>query len=316
MRRLFPNSPVSRSRWPSLLVTMLLLSLGLHGVLLMIPIASSDEAEIPPPDLDQDTIAITRVPPATTEPAPPTASTPSPQGSPQSTPAADSPPAPAPRRSSPPARTPQRSNPRRSARSAEAEESEVSASATAAARAPAPTAPFDSPLPTYESVSVPQALRDRIERLAQSDTLALPRALLDHLLSLQEAYTFKADNVSDAAFYNSLETWVEQYQQDLDQSELWHQPFDQPLALSVHRRVCLEPDPNTATVGVLVRPDGKLQASPTLLRSSGYSALDQRVLKRVEGHDFPAPGDLNAYTVDVEVNLDYGPQPCLDKTPE
>ncbi|MGB7312515.1 MAG: hypothetical protein WA939_06255, partial [Nodosilinea sp.] len=43
---------------------MLLASLGLHGLVLMLPAGSGGEAVIPPPDPEQDSVAITRVPPA------------------------------------------------------------------------------------------------------------------------------------------------------------------------------------------------------------------------------------------------------------
>ena len=73
----FPHSPkTQRPLWQTLLAPMLLASLGLHGLFLLIPVASSDEAAIPPPDPEQDNIAITRIPPAAPEtegsqPAPP-----------------------------------------------------------------------------------------------------------------------------------------------------------------------------------------------------------------------------------------------------
>ena len=72
-------APTDRARplWQTLFAPMLLASLGLHGLLLFMPTGASSEAPIPPPDPEQDSIAITRVPPAgTADPA----ATPTPAG--------------------------------------------------------------------------------------------------------------------------------------------------------------------------------------------------------------------------------------------
>ncbi|MGB3135286.1 MAG: hypothetical protein WBB18_00655, partial [Nodosilinea sp.] len=66
MNRAVKTKPQARrSHWQSLIAPMLLASLGLHGLFLLIPTGSS-EAPLPPPDSEQDSIAITRVPPAGT----------------------------------------------------------------------------------------------------------------------------------------------------------------------------------------------------------------------------------------------------------
>ncbi|PSN06736.1 hypothetical protein C7293_30800, partial [filamentous cyanobacterium CCT1] len=57
----FPNGSLRKSPWQILLAPMLLASLGLHGLFLVMPTGVSSEAPIPPPDPEQDSIAITRV---------------------------------------------------------------------------------------------------------------------------------------------------------------------------------------------------------------------------------------------------------------
>ena len=57
-----PND--SRPRWQRWLAPMLLASLGLHGLILLVPTGASQDEAIPPPDPEQDSVAITRIPPA------------------------------------------------------------------------------------------------------------------------------------------------------------------------------------------------------------------------------------------------------------
>ncbi|MBE9141484.1 hypothetical protein IQ254_30575, partial [Nodosilinea sp. LEGE 07088] len=96
-----------RSPWQTLLAPLLLASLGLHALLLMLPVGSSDEAVIPPPDPDQDTVAITRVPPAGTPDAAATPGTTPAPGPPAQPLASTTTPAPAtaPRRAAVPPRS-------------------------------------------------------------------------------------------------------------------------------------------------------------------------------------------------------------------
>ncbi len=60
-----PQTPL----WQKLLAPMLLVSLGLHGLMLLVPTGASQDEVIPPPDPEQDSVAITRLP--TSAPADP-----------------------------------------------------------------------------------------------------------------------------------------------------------------------------------------------------------------------------------------------------
>jgi hypothetical protein len=60
----FPEPPQqNRPLWQYLLAPMLLLSLVLHGVVLFVPTGVSEDALVPPPDPEEDGIAISRIEP-------------------------------------------------------------------------------------------------------------------------------------------------------------------------------------------------------------------------------------------------------------
>ena len=64
----FPK--LSKSAWPRLVAPMLLASLGLHGLLLLLPLGQQQEGAIAAADLEEDSIAITRVAPSSPAPGP------------------------------------------------------------------------------------------------------------------------------------------------------------------------------------------------------------------------------------------------------
>ena len=66
----FPFPKLSKSVWPRLVAPMLLASLGLHGLLLFLPLGRSEEGAIASADLEEDSIAITRVAPSSPAPSP------------------------------------------------------------------------------------------------------------------------------------------------------------------------------------------------------------------------------------------------------
>ncbi len=68
-----PPSPL----WPRLLAPMLLASLGLHGLLLMMPTGAAGDAPIAPSDSDEDSMALTDVNPSLPQADPSSASPPS-----------------------------------------------------------------------------------------------------------------------------------------------------------------------------------------------------------------------------------------------
>ncbi|HEY9762910.1 MAG TPA: hypothetical protein V6D07_10315 [Trichocoleus sp.] len=313
--------PKSNS-WRRLLAPMLLLSLGVHGALLMIPVGSSDEAAIPPPDPEQDNIAIIRIPPPATQTkqAPEQALIPSTPlaRSAQTTPVQQ---AAQPGLVSRQART-QASNQsqtqvrrtnqqpeQRSTRETSQATTPNPASSPTAAATPTP-APPSLPLSDVERPFFNPAISQRL--LAHVQSLRQRQSQLNEMVpDLIKQYVYSAENTSGEVFGSNLAAWVADVKQATGNADLRNEALQPSLTLKHYRRVCLTPPPQKAFVGALVSPTGAIQDTPKLLQSTGYPFLNDVVLETVKTHTFPSTGTQKAYTIDVNVQIDYGSTDCL-----
>ncbi|MGI8934349.1 MAG: hypothetical protein ACR2FS_09770 [Phormidesmis sp.] len=74
--------------------------------------------------------------------------------------------------------------------------------------------------------------------------------------------------------------------------------------------VCLEKAPHDAEIGVLFDPQGQIAGEPKLIRSTGYSALNEEIMATIASYeDFPADHQSKAYTFGVGV--DYDADACV-----
>ncbi|MGG6237921.1 energy transducer TonB [Nodosilinea sp. AN01ver1] len=327
-------APPDRARplWQTLLAPMLLVSLGLHGLVLMLPAGSDGEAVIPPPDPEQDSVAITRVPPAgtpesgaaaastTTTPVPARPSVPigaarqsqplsqatAPQPTPQPASRSRSPQPQARPRSQPQPQSPppqSASDPRPAASSRPASDD------PAAATAPTPSAPDASSQPLFDS-----NLGERL--LAHVATVDLPQAQVDQAAeSIQNRFAFNAAAVTREAFNANQQRWEAAIRQD-GQANLSPEINRTEFSTVYPQRVCLSDVPGDINIGAVVNPDGSWRGEPTLLRSSGYGALDRKAMQEIQNHTFAPADGLKAYVLTVETSVDYGPRPCLDPNPK
>jgi len=303
---------------------MLLASLGLHGLFLLIPVASSDEAAIPPPDPEQDNIAITRIPPAaadTTPSTPAPVATAVPQVVPPRTPTAPS------RQGTPgtslavsqPNRPGRRSSRTASSRSASTRtnQSELPRlsgqgtagdnSATARVNRPRPGVP--TPQPTIPALS-----QDRQETiLAYVASLDLPEERMNQLATtLWRRYGYSSLNTRREDATENLETWQEAIQQETGLTDLMAQEdHTANLSVEIKRRVCLTQPPMDIKVGFVVNPDGSLRQEPALLRSSGYDELNRKAMALIRDYEPESSDSIKAYTATIETAVDYGPNDCL-----
>ena len=328
----------SRSLWQSFIAPMLLASLGLHALLLLMPTGAADEAAIPPPDPEQDSVAITRVPPPSPSAAAPatqpvggitTASPPATaqalrnQGQGLSGQTQGTTQAPTPngqrlqnRRRSPSGtsqpdtrttQTNQEPNPASPPTSADTGQSSNSNQAAVPTPPPAPAEP-SRPLFNPE-------IGERL--MAYVAALNLPQAQVDTLrASIQDRFGYDAEATTRDAYSTNLREWENTIQQQTGQANLSVEEDRTDLSVTYPQRVCLVNEPGEVRVGVLVNPDGSQRGEPVLLRSSGYGALDQRALAVVSDHQFPTAESLKAYTIAVEPQVDYGRRPCLNANPE
>lgn len=312
---------------------MLLASLGLHGLLLFFPVASSEDGAIPPPDFEQDNIAITRIPPS----APPQTL----PGAASGTASASTPTAAVGQRgpAAAPAQTGAQIGTQRTASSQATERNRTSSgSARSSARntqsrqatsnqgsvpnlASGPsssTATPPTPPPPASVALQPRTFNSEIHQrlLAHAQTLGLPQTQMAQLAQvLVQQYGYSTDNTSGQAYNANLDRWIEAVKQSSGNPNLWNEPLEPSLTVTHYRRVCLEPSPQPAVVGVVVSPQGSPQGEPTLLKSTGYTYLDQVAIQAVKQHDFSPTESQKAYTVNVAIGVEYGTLECLKPYP-
>lgn len=82
------------------------------------------------------------------------------------------------------------------------------------------------------------------------------------------------------------------------------------------------PDVKPAGVAVLVAPNGKIVGEPELIRSSGYSKIDQAAIEDTKKRSFPRTGEYVVYQYRVEIeqnnlpaNQTSAPTPEPNSTP-
>ena len=311
----FPTPEKSRPLWQVLLAPMLLASLGLHGLVLMLPAGSSNEAMIPPPDPEQDSVAITRVPPAGeseivtpgAEATPPAVAPGTPVGTAGArvnavrSPASPVPPA-------------QRTGPVNQASSPALPPGPPPAQ-TPTASAPATPAPAATPPPTAPAASSSQPLfeGDLGERLqTYVARLNLPQERIDQLLAaIGQRLVYSDLNTSDADYSQNLSRWQQAIRAETGLTALTPEAAPTELPITYYQRACLSEEPGTAQVGVIVSPVGSPRREPVLLRSSGYGIVDAKALRTVADHRFPRGGEVKAYTVTLPTEVDHGPSDCL-----
>lgn len=328
MTRQFPSSS-SRPLWQLLLAPMLLVSLGLHALFLFMPTASSDEAAIPPPDPETDNIAITRVPP--TSDAPPAKTTaaavPANQvgarpagGAPQRAVVADSAQAqprrqPQPRQSSQPQRNPtsdrQAANPRQN------NQNDGSSS---------DRSPRLHSSPAIEIKPLTPAVRQQIVAyLRESGPTAAQIQRLQQYI--QEKFLYSTADTTLEEYNVNANAWIAAIQEEIGaNANFLDQPYQAPTdtdppLVEHYRRLCYEPMPEQAILGVLINEDGRIhdrqgdddatKADITLLQSTGYTLLDEKAVQQVRELPFPATGEFAAYTVEIPVKISYGDHDCL-----
>lgn len=315
MTRFLALPKTDRPLWQILWAPMLLASLGLHGLLLLLP-ASSEDVVIPPPDPEQDSVAITRIPPAGSPDAAATATAPlaavAPRANAVPQPVAAQP-------NSAPGRPPSVTQPRPAAARPAPSGSRPAPAANGAAAAPTPPAATPPPPPpSAPATSRPlfdAAMGERL--LAYVASLNLPQDQVDRATeSIQNRFGFNAAAVTRDALSTNQRQWEAEIRQETGIADLTPELDRTSFSTVYPQRVCLTEDPGEVRIGALVNPDGTWRGEPTLLRSSGYGALDRKALQEIKTHEF-APGDgIRAQVLTVSTSVSYGTRPCLDPNPQ
>ncbi len=325
------GSPDQRPLWQVWLAPMLLASLGLHGLFLLIPVASSDEAVIPPPDPEQDNIAITRIPPAAGDTAGPNPAVVGTTAVPQARAQRSAQPVPpnqgrTPAGAAAPGRqgaaSPPSQNPAQGARSTQpgspgtgsreelpslpGQGNAEDAQTTARVNPPSPEVP--SPEPT-----IPALGQDRREEiLAYVASLDFSQERMEQLSAiLWQRYGYSSLNTRRGEYTENLTQWQAEIRQETGVADLTAEEERTDFSVEMERRACLAEPPGEVKVGYVVNPDGSFRQEPVVLRSSGYGELNQRALAAIRQAPPPQADQIKAYTATVETSVDYGPHDCL-----
>ncbi len=255
-------STVWPSRWGG--GVLLLLSLGLHGVVLSMPVTERSPEVEPLPatehalDLTTDAIDVVQLPASPEAPTP----------EPEPVPVASAPPAPPPP-VSPPAVPPVPS---------------PSAPPPADVPTPATPAPETSDSPTPDPTPEPS------EPLTTAERLRTPSEY--EYINRNKSLT--ADDFERFTF-EVVPGWIEAVSQNLGQDVAPDLGKEQPtLSIQYPITTCLPAPPAEGLVGVIVKADGSLMQAPELLDSTNYPVLDDYALeqaaeKSFEPHNSPSP---------------------------
>ncbi|PSN06735.1 hypothetical protein C7293_30795 [filamentous cyanobacterium CCT1] len=153
--------------------------------------------------------------------------------------------------------------------------------------------------------------------LAYVAALDLPSGQVERAAeSIENRFAFDATAVTRETFNANQSAWESEIRQDTGLANL-SPDIDRTEFTTVYpQRVCLSDVPGDINIGAVVNPDGSWRGEPTLLRSSGYGALDRKALQEIQDHTFSPAAGVKAYVLTVETSVDYGPRPCLDPNPE
>ncbi|WOD39092.1 hypothetical protein [Nodosilinea sp. E11] len=297
---------------------MLLASVGLHGLVLMLPVGADSDAVIPPPDPEQDSVAITRVPPAGTAEA---AASEAPAVAIAPVGVAAAPAQPQPTIPSTPTARPAQAPPRRAAGAARPtaqangaappRASATSSPPTNSATPPAePVRPSDqSPTPSASQPLFEGDLGERLRTYVAGLNLS-PERVEQMRAAILQRVTYTPEATTAIAYEQNLSQWQQAIRTETGLSDLTPSPAPEELSVTYYQRACLSEPPGPVQAGVLVSPSGSTRSQPVVLRSSGYGAVDDHALRTVASHRFPSASGAKAYTVTVETEL-VGQSDCL-----
>lgn len=260
----------------------LLVSLGLHGLLLCIPISEPDQA---PPVADPERLQVVSLPPVAEQPVPapeiPTA--------PEGARAAE----PMPRPASPATRADYLlAVPAEPAAEPAAQPPVISRdepSPPADSDGPAPAAPADADIDADTDADSPT--------MPPPENTSEDEPSLDERLANLDSYNDFQPPTDAQGATAALVEWVSANPQE----------FPEPLRdlkpiLPVPLSTCLAQQPaENISVVVSVTPEGDLATEPTLLGTTGYSILDKKALQIARETDYPTPSRAKAYSMEIKV---------------
>jgi hypothetical protein len=138
-----------------------------------------------------------------------------------------------------------------------------------------------------------------------------------------EALAYRPENTTDEEAEANLEAWQASLEERLPGAlEAASEPIE--MQLSYVQRLCLDPEPTNALLGLVALPTDAgddLELFPQVLKSTGYPFLDQEAAfalndlktpSESEGEDAP-PVLEPAVMYQVQVNVEYDQETCIDR---
>lgn len=89
-----------------------------------------------------------------------------------------------------------------------------------------------------------------------------------------------------------------------------------PLTVIAASSECRTPEPQTASVGIVASADGTVleNEAPEIIKSSGWDDLNAQVIDHAKSYaSYPTDGEIKFFLYDVEIT--YGPEGCTANTP-
>lgn len=309
--------------WRWLLAPMLLASLGLHGLILFVPIAPSDEDLVPPPDPEEEGIAITKI----EAPQPRSAiAAPANAGTVKTAPSAA-----APQTRATPTPAVRSARPTNSATRATSQGGgDRSTTNRAASNRPsaADQTPSGANFAQMPSVDNPSADAPAAGGRATSGNGRTPgnpanpaAAGPDPFETYIEAFaTYNGVKISEADAAETQTIWLQSFSdRGAEFTNLDIEPLKIFEPVPYESDICLPNAPDDAELLVLVNADGTVEEYQPFMQRTGYRRFDNAAADTIRQHDFPAADAPKAYLVEVAVDYDDANcqwPPQVDKLPD
>jgi hypothetical protein len=315
-----PKKP-SVKYWHWFFPLMLLASIGLHGVVLFMPVAPSEDELVPPPDPEEDGIAITKIEapqprsPAAASSAPANPGTvktarPAPTTAAAQTPSAGaSRPSPAP------------TSPHRTGTRSTTQERSPTVTARTQNRQDAQTSqPTVPDLSTVGAVPNPNATAPTVPPTPDNgrENAVSSTSAFEAYIKVFEAYN--GVTISEAEATSLRQSWLASFRdRGAAFANLEIQPLKDFDPLPYEANICLPSPPATAQVLVLVDAEGNVDEYQPFIQRTGYRNFDGEASQQIANHGFPDAETPQAYLAEIPVA--YDPEDCewppnVDKLPD
>ena len=158
-----------------------------------------------------------------------------------------------------------------------------------------------------------------LSALLSDVTQQMPDSLRAFANKLNRSLSYSAKDTDDESATQAREDWQENIQKQANVGQIERFPpaeiteltqIEYPIESSIEAdgqllNRCLEKAPHSAEIGVLFDAQGNIVDQPAVLRSTGYSALNEEIKAIVAAYeDFPSDRAAKAYAFEVDVFYD------------